>query len=92
MPKPAKSFNIEGLGSALTAKYSLNPETHLKASRKAFALSSIAFSSYMWKGVGYFSIIFSISAFVKGTFFFFTLFLLIFMMQYVIILIFKRQV
>ncbi len=47
MPKPAKSFKTAGLGRAFTAKYSLKPEDHLKASRNAFALSNIAFSSYI---------------------------------------------
>ena len=43
----AKSFNMAGLGRAFTAKYSLKPAAHLNASRNAFALSNIAFSSYM---------------------------------------------
>jgi hypothetical protein len=67
---------MNGLGSALTAKYSRKPLFHEKASFTERALSLMPFSSYKWKGVGYVLTISFICSSVTNVFFFTILMLL----------------
>ena len=51
-PYSRKMEISRGLGLAFTAKYSLNPGFHAKASRMASIFLRMPASSYRWKGVG----------------------------------------